>query len=224
MTTALIIVGILIVFVIGFVKIFTKHFRVIREIEFANEYRNKFVEFTNKYFENYDQWRHSGNLDGELYVWLTLNVNKIQNILGSMGEMTFRPTFQNYFIPNYEIIINTIPKFRQGRVETFEANSVDDCLLRYIGHQEENSNNIVSFLKNPIIWFREGFREVISLPLLILNCFGLFSLRTVFKIKNSLIYNFIAGFLALLSLISALITIILGYDQTIILINRFLEK
>jgi len=224
MATVLIIVGILIVFVIGFLKIFNRLSSIVKEIDFANEYRNKFVGFTNKYFANYDQWRHSGNLDSELYVWLTMNVNKIQNILGSMGEMTFKPAFQNYFVPNYEIIINTIPKFREGQVEAFEVNSVDDCLLRYIGHQEENRKNISSFLKNPIIWFREGFREIFSLPLLILNWFGIFSIRTVYKIKNSLIYKVIAGFLALLSLISGLITIILGYDQTIIIINRFLNE
>ena len=153
MATALIIAGILIVFVIGFLKIFKRLSSIVKEIDFANEYRNNFGRFTNKYFENHDQWSHSGNIDGELYVWLTLNVNKIQNIMGSMGEMTFKPAFQNYFVPNYEIIINTIPKFREGRVEAFEVNSVDDSLLRYIGYQEENRKSIVSFLKNPIIWF-----------------------------------------------------------------------
>jgi len=224
MVTTFIILGIFIVFVIGFIKISKTLSRVIKEIEFANEYRNKFVDFVNKYIQNNDMRSQSGNLDNHLYVWLTKNVNKIQNNLGSMGEMTFKPAGQNYFVPNYEIIINTIPRFRTGRVEAFEINSVDDCLLRYIGQHEENRKEIVPFLKNPIIWFREGFKEILSLPLLILNWFGIFKLRTVNRIKNSLIYKIIAGFLAFVSLVSGLITIILGYNQTINLINRYLEK
>jgi len=79
MITAIIISGILVIFIIGFVQVYNRHNRLVKKIDFAGEYRNKFVEFANKYFKTHDRWSRSGDLDGELYVWLTMNVSKIQS-------------------------------------------------------------------------------------------------------------------------------------------------
>ena len=182
MTTALIIIGIVLIFLIGFIQVFRTHSRTIKKHELASEYRNKFIEFANKYFENYDRWSGSGNFDGELYVWLTKNVSKIQSNVGHFGIMDYIAPFQTYSISNYQIIINTIPKFREGKIENFDVNSVDDCLLRYIGYIEEQSNGNIKNLKNPIIWFRIGFQEIISIPLFVLNWFGIFSKHRVKRV------------------------------------------
>lgn len=224
MITTLIILSILTVFIIGFVQVYNRHSRVVKKIEFAGEYRNKFYDFATKYFENYDRWSRSGNLDGELYVWLTMNVSKIQNYVDSFGVMSYKPAFQNYMINNYQIIINTIPKFREGQVENFDVGAVDDCLLRYIGYLEEYSKDTLKNLRNPIVWFREGFREILSVPIFILSWFGIISNRTVKSIKDSLIYKVISGFIALVTLVSGLVTIVVGYDQTLEFVNRFLGK
>lgn len=220
MITTLIIFSILTVVVIGFALVYNRHSRVIKKIEFAGEYRKKFVEFANKYFKTYDRWSRSGDFDGELYVWLTMNVSKIQSYVGSFGEMTYKPAFQNYMINNYQIIINTIPKFREGQVENFDVGAVDDCLLRYIGHLEEYSKDTRKNLRNPIVWFREGFKEIMSIPIFILSWFGIISNRTVSSIKNSLIYKVISGLIALVTLVSGIVTIIVGYDQT----REFIKK
>ena len=220
MITTLIILTILSVIAIGFVLVYNRHSRIIKKIEFAGEYRNKFIEFANKYFKTYDRWSRSGDFDGELYVWLTMNVSKIQNYVGSFGEMTYKPAFQNYMINNYQIIINTIPKFREGQVENFDVGAVDDCLLRYIGHLEEYSKDTHKNLRNPIVWFREGFKEIMSIPIFILSWFGIISNRTVSSIKNSMIYKVISGFIALVTLVSGIVTIIVGYDQT----REFVKK
>lgn len=224
MVTAIILIGCFLVFLIGFIEVYKQHSRVIKKIEFASEYRNKFVAFGKKYFKNYEHWSRSANLDSELYVWLTMNVSKIQKYLGSFGVMSYKPAFQNYMINNYQIIINTIPKFREGQVEKFDVGAVDDCLLRYIGHLEEYSKETLRNLKNPVIWFREGFKEIISIPIFILNWFGIFSSRTVNSIMDSIIYKILTGIIALVTFVSGLVTIILGYDQTIEFINGFLGK
>lgn len=224
MITTLIILGILTVFIIGFVQVYNRHSRVVKKIDFSGEYRNKFVEFANKYFQTYDRYSRSGDFDGELYVWLTMNVSKIQNYVGSFGVMSYKPAFQNYMINNYQIIINTIPKFREGQVENFDVGAVDDCLLRYIGYLEEYRKDTLKNLRNPIVWFREGFREILSVPIFILSWFGIISNRTVNSIKDSLIYKVIAGLIALVTLVSGLVTIVVGYDQTLEFINRLLGK
>jgi hypothetical protein len=48
MTTTLIILGILTVFIIGFVQVYNRHSRVVKKISFAGEYRNKFVSHPNE--------------------------------------------------------------------------------------------------------------------------------------------------------------------------------
>lgn len=223
MTTAIIITGIILVLLIGFISVYKRHFSVLKKINFAGEYRNKFVEFANKYLKDYDRFRQSGDLDNELYIWLTMNVNKIQSSVGIFGVMSYKPAFQNYMINNYQIIINTLPKFREGQVEHFDVGSVDDCLLRYIGHLEEFKKDTERNLKNPIIWFREGFKELFAIPIFILSWFGIFSRRTVDNIMDSFIFKIISGLIALVTLVSGLVTIIVGYDQTIEFINKLLK-
>lgn len=220
MMPTIIILGILTVFITGFVQIYNRHSIVLKKSYFAGEYRSKFIEFSNKYFETYDRWSRTGDFDGQLYVWLTMNVNKIQSNLGRFGIMDYIAPLQTFRVSNYQIVINTIPKFRDGTVKDFDVNSVDDCLLRYIGYLEEYSQNTQQNLRNPIVWFREGFREILSVPIFILSWFGIISNRTVNLIKDSLIYKVISGLIALLTLASGLVTIVVGYDQTLEFVNR----
>lgn len=222
MTTAIIISGILFIFFIGFVQVYNRHKKVVKKIDFADEYRNKFVEFANKYFKTHDRWSQSGDLDGELYVWLTMNVSRIQNYLGTFGIMDYIAPFQTYKVSNYQIVINTLPKFRNGSIQDFDDNSVDDSLLRYIGYLEEHSKDTLKNLRNPIVWFREGFREILSIPIFILSWFGIISNRTLNSIKDSLIYKVISGLIALVTLISGIVTIVVGYDQTLKFISKLL--
>ena len=224
MITTLIILGILTVFIIGFVQVYNRHSGVVEKIDFAVEYRNKFVKFTNKYFQTHDRYSRSSDFDGELYVWLTMNVSKIQNYVGSFGVVSYKPASQNYMINNYQIIINTIPKFREGRVWNFDVGAVDDCLLRYIGYLKEYSKDTLKNLRNPIVWFREGFRKILSVPIFILSWFGIISNRTVNSITDSLIYKVIAGLFALVTLVSGLVTIVVGYEQTLEFVSRLLGK
>ena len=222
MTTTIVIIGILLIFFVGFIQLFKTNSQIIKKHEFASDYRNKFIDFTNKYFEQSDRGNKSGSFDNELYVWLTKNVTKIQNNIGGFGIMSYKPAFQNYMINNYELIVNTIPKFRKGEVEGFDITSVDDCLLRYIGHIEERSKHTLNNLRNPIIWFRIGFQEIISIPLFVLNWFGIFSKRRVNGIMESTIYKIFTGIIALITLISGIVTIIQGKEKTIEFINRIL--
>jgi len=223
MTTTLIIAGLVCVFLFGFINIFLRLSRIASNIDFASEYRNKFIEFANKYVATYNKQSNPGTLDGDKYVWLTMNVTKIQNAVGNFGIMTFKPAFANYMINNYQIIVNSLPKFRDGSIDNYEVNSVDDCLLRYIGNLEDYRTDAIKNLKNPIIWFREGFKELISLPLFIFYWFGIFSKRTLRFIMNSFIYKMIVGLFAFIAFVSGLVTIIVGYKQSMEIIRKLID-
>ncbi|HRQ70268.1 MAG TPA: hypothetical protein PLW78_08205 [bacterium] len=224
MIKVIVFAGIFIIFIVGYFIVKKKQSVLEKNDIFVKEYHNKFIDFANIYAKSYDSWNKSGNIDPDLYRWLTLNVSKIQNIIGSFGVMSYRPALGNHYLHNYQIIINTIPKFRSGTVMIIDIETVEDSLLRYAGDLEENKRENSRKLKNPIIWFREGFREILSIPLLILNWFGVFTENRVDKITESLLYKTIAGVFAFVTFASGLVTIIVGYESVINFIHKLMAK
>ena len=222
--TALIITIFIFVFALGFITIFRRYQRILKEKNFGVEYRNRFVEFANKYFETTHGYYSQKNFDTELYIWLTKNVNEIQANLGHLGKMHYVAAFQMYEVKNYEVVINTLPKFRDGKIESFDVNSTDDCLLRYIGSMKKIIESLSKKLKNPIIWFKEGFQEIISLPLYIFNWFGILSDRAVARVTTNVIWKVLAGLGGLVTFVSGIVTIIQGKDQTIELLRHWFGR
>lgn len=207
----LILIGIfLLVLIFGFVKILKRLNSKISEINFTSEYRNTFVEFATQYLNPEDK-----QFNGEKYLWLTKNANKIQSNIGHTGMMDYIAPFRSHIIKNYQIILNTLPKFRDGSVESFDINSVDDALIRYVGDLEELEGYYRKRIKNPLIWFQEGVNEILGLPLLILTSFGILSQRSMYRIKHNIIFRVISGIVGLTSFIAAIVTIIQGKEQTI---------
>lgn len=138
--TPLIILFFLFIIVTGFVVLRKSYVLTQEKLDFTSEYRNQFVSFVNNFNKTYNRFERRGEVDHEKYVWLTKNANKMQGILGQTGLMEYIGPFQQYTISNYNIIINTIPKFRDNTITDFDINSADDCLLRYIGIVEEHTN------------------------------------------------------------------------------------
>jgi hypothetical protein len=220
-----IILGMVAVLIIGFVKIISTCMKIAKNRDFISDFRNKFIDFANMYFESYDVYsRKSNNFDEELYVWLTMNVNRVQNLLGNYGRMYFVAPFQIYQVPNYEVVINTLPKFRNHSVESFEINSVDDCLLRYLGTLQERLEKLERIIKNPFIWFKTGIQELLSIPLYFLNWFGVFGNKTLSKIIGGLFYRVFTGIIAFVAFLSGIVTIITGWKPTIQFISNIFCK
>jgi hypothetical protein len=157
-------------------------------------------------------------------VWLTKNVSEMQGNLGSYGVMVYRAPLGAFVANNYQILINTLPKFAQNNVDQFEVNSSRDCLLRYAGSMELLERKERGKLKNPLIWFSEGFRQLLALPVYLLNWFGLLNDRSVRKFTGNLVFKFLSGILSLLSGISALVTIIQGKEETISFLKRLFHS
>ncbi|HEX9512988.1 MAG TPA: hypothetical protein VF939_21005 [Puia sp.] len=206
--------------VIGFINLI-KRYRLFQSFhDFAFEYRNKFVEFANKYSNSFDRYSRTGDFDYELYTWLTKNVNRIQANLGHIGVMNYVAPFQMYQVKNYQIIINTLPKFREGKISDFDINACDDSLLRYIGSVEDTLGKIKKKIKNPFIWFKEGFQEIFNLPFYLLNWFGVLSDSALAKVTRNAFYKLATGIGALVTFASGVVTIIQGKEQTIEMIRK----
>jgi hypothetical protein len=205
---------------IGLYTILNKLKGFQNDLKFAFEYRDKYVSFANTFLSTYNQFSGNGTIDNEKYIWLTKYVTKIQSNMGQFGIIDLIPPFQTYHIKNYQLIVNSIPKFRAQNIDKFEINSTDDSLLRYIGNLEEIINQVQKKIKNPIIWFQEGIQSIISLPLHILSWFGIISKQLIYKVKGNIIFKLFTGITGLIAFISGIITIIVGKDEAIEILKK----
>lgn len=224
MQTTIIILLIIGIFIAGFIILYRRQSWTLKKFTDANEYRDKFIEFSNKYFDSYDSYTRTGQIDNSLYQWLTMNVNKIQADMGYFGVVDYLAPFRTHKVTNYRVLINTIPKYRDGDVKDRDVNLVDDCFLRYLGFVRDKEAIASKNLKNPLIWFREGIRTIVGIPLLILNSFGIFNTRTVERITDNIVFKILSGIIALVTLVSGIVTIIIGYDQTIKFISDHFSR
>jgi len=208
-----IIIVFIIILSIGIYNVLKQYFTLSKKIKFAETYLDKFVQLCNSYDENIYNINQSPIYDRELYIWLTLNVEKITSKMGKMSETHF---FSGGLeVPKYSLILNTLPKFRDRTLDQFHINSSQDSLLRFIGVQIEKMEYASKDIWNPIIWFRQGVREIVSSPFTLLHFFGLIKSPTMISIKNSGFMKIITAIFSIIAAISGIVTIITGYAPSI---------
>lgn len=220
MMTIVGIVILLLILLVGYIKL-RKEFSGLEEaIEFASEYRKCFNELVTSYFDSYDRYERRGSFSGEMYEWLTKNVERIQRRLGQLGIIDYTAPFNKFRAPRYEVIINTIPKFRDGTITEYDANWVDDCLLRYVGSKEELLKESGMELRNPFIWFRTGIQNILTIPLYVLNWFGIINKGVLYRVTGNVFFKVLGGVAAIIAFAANLVTIFGSWSNLI----TFLQK
>ena len=198
--------------------------KIVKQIDFTNEFRNKFVELSNEYFEGHNTFPKSSKVNNDLHHWLTKNSIQMQGELGIFGIIEYVAPFQTYRIKHYEVIINTLPKYRDGNVSQFDVHTCDDTLLRFIGVLEKQLQESKKQMKNPFIWVQRGFQTILSLPIFLLKSFGIISDNSFNKITRSLFYKIMTGIAGLIAFLSCIVTIIQGREATIQFIQQLLGR
>lgn len=210
-----------IVLIIGVTKTLKRYNDIKKTLEFSTEYLNKFVQLRDSYDENIYNQREGPKLNYDLHTWLTLKVNKMERLLGRQGRMHY--IFGNISVPNYSIIINTLPKFRDRSLMQFDVNSTEECLKRYIGSRLDYLEEGAKQRWNPLIWFREGMKEIVGFPFIVMYYFGLIQQPTIMAIKRSFIFNLITFLVSLIGLLASIVTILAGYDGSIAFLYKMLD-
>ncbi len=221
MEILVVILALLIVLVIGFITILRKNKENESNLDFTYLYQNKFAEMSKKYLSTFNKLSFEGQIDNDLYVWLTKNVSRIHKILGVFGIMEYySDPIARQRISNYHIIINTLPKFQNHNIQKFDINSTNDCLIRFCGELENRITLNKKELKNPILWFRYGIQIILTSPLLLLNWFGIIGKKRVNEITENVVFKFVSGIVSLIGFLSGLVTIIAGYDEVVQFFNK----
>jgi len=201
-----------IVLSLGFVRLVREKSRVSEEISFSDDFFRKLKA----YFE-------SNGRDNESYVWLTHRSRKMQSQMGAYGiYASYKPPYANFQYQNYPVILNMLPELRKtlddsvlsrGDLAKQYAVSLQETIIRYVGVMEDMENEYFKSIRNPVMWFRDGIRVIVALPLSILGWLGVLSEKSVSSLISSKEFRLVTAFVGIVSFVSAVMGIALGWEQ-----------
>lgn len=199
----------ILILVIGALSIYVKIYALAKYYNFSNEFLNKLQIYIK-----------SNGRDNISYTWVVSKSSKMQNYIGPLGIVQYRPAYQNYIINDYELIINGLSELRKYYESPYlmelageMAQILQEALIRYIGTLDDLKEIYFTQFKNPIVWFREGIQIMIGLPFQVLVWFGIVSSGLVNKFTANIIFKFLSGIIALLTFLGTVITIVLGWEN-----------
>lgn len=152
--------AIVVLLLLGYVQMKLAHNMAVQKYKELTEYSQTFDSFATALLR--------GSFDGDLYAWLTHNVNHIHQVLGYDGYFReFTTPYTREVFHNYAIIPNLLSELRRGDERTRQhiIMMCDDALLRGMGTIEQRGRELETERRNPLIWLREGVRFVATLPI-----------------------------------------------------------
>ena len=225
MNTWQIILALVVLLFIGGVRQLLALRYCVKQHELACEFLGKFIE-----------WCNGRANDNALYDWILRKSEVLQLALGHSGLMNIRRPFESGYHTNVPILLNSIPEihhafhdemFRGNSISqnnlAFSIQSVDGCLRRFIGSQEERIRRERFRLLNPAVWFGGGIAWLMELPLAILSEAGGISSHRRMAIVSSRIFSLFSGLVALASFVATAMAIVLGWETFISIITRWAQ-
>lgn len=190
------------------------------------------VQLAIDYLEHLKSYVTSHGNDSEAYGWLVHRSTRMQRQLGSAGiYAAYRPPYARVQYTNYPIILNMLPDLRHALNDhslqdvAFQyASALQDTLVRHLGTLDDVMEQSDASLRNPIIWLREGVRAVMALPIQILSWLGAISESTVAAVSGGRTFMAISAFSAVIGFVSAVMGIILGWQQFLEMATAWLAR
>lgn len=195
----------------------------------ASKHTQNCIAFADEFLLKVEEYVQSKGEDILSYEWLITNSSQMQSALGIMGiAEQYKPPFANYMIPNYAIIVNTLPELRQAierrsRIAYEDYITIRETILRYIGVVNQQKSKFEKNLKNPLIWFFRGMTQILSFPFYILQWAGLLSSDFISRLERSVIYKILSGFVGLVGFIGSIVSIVVEWDS-IVLFLRYIQS
>lgn len=219
---AILVFALVLVLSLGLLSLIREKSHVSEDIAFSDEFMHKLKAYV-----------ESNGRDNEPYAWLTHRSSKMQKILGAYGVYaSYRLPYANLQYQNYPIILNILPELRKTLEDKFlsrgglaqqYAFSLQETIIRYGGVLEDRENEFFKSIRNPVVWFREGIRIIVALPLSILEWFGILSEKSVSALISSKAFRLCTAFFGIVSFVSAVMGIALGWEQFQAMLKGWLD-
>ncbi|MCL2249098.1 MAG: hypothetical protein FWC13_07480 [Oscillospiraceae bacterium] len=218
------------VVVIGFIVNAKRYYELNKRIEFTGSYSDSLVKFINTLFDQRD-------FDNEAYASLTRDIIQIQTELGDDGVIYMHDPLRGIAINNYQLLPNFLPKLKAFLSETSgyanefyvknimnEASACADMLMRHLGRLHSGRGAVRKKMLNPVKCLVAGARFILSFPLMIISEFGIMSKRMLRNVQNSFIVKIVVGIISLAGSLSAVITIVVGWDEFTSIVSGFINR
>jgi hypothetical protein len=200
--------------VVGFARLRHRRSELVEDVKFGAE----FMEHLQVFFR-------SRGKDNAAYAWLTQNSLRMQRELGAFGWLTaYRRPFDS-IVHNHAAVITTLLPELYGELNNVGYSgpneiavaqmqqTLQEVIIRHGGLLQERDQAIVRDLRNPVIWFREGVRAVVYLPVSLLTWLGLAPAASADRVSGSFLGRFLTGVIGVVTLVAALVTIAVGWDE-----------
>lgn len=199
-----------------------------KRAEFTVDFNNKFFDFANDAFT-------AKRMNSEKYNAVIKDVDKIQEELGMDGVINgFVDSLKGIQGSNYQLFMNIMPEIRTAlsnvgySVMDERINQLmglcEDALRRHIGNLDRAIEHEKKGLWNPITCMGEGIRWIVGLPVDILQWAGLYNDGRSRRIKASFIFKAISNLIVFIGLVSSIVTIVLGWDEFLEIINNCIGR
>ena len=193
-------------------------------IDFIVAYNNHFVVVAENYLKK-------GYADSsENYDFCISNVDRIQAELGRDGIVYMSDNLRGVRIRSYALFSNIFVEMRQSSGLMFTSlmrermaslfGTCTDALRKHIGNLDHETDFLMKKLYNPFSCFSKTIQWILDLPIRILVSFGIINSNKRSEISNNIIYKLIGLAINIISFVSAIMTIILGWDDFLELIIR----
>ena len=213
---------------LGFIMNLIDLYNIIKRTNFTNQYHKKFIELVEELFSN-------KTFNNHLYYELTLEVKAMQYELGSDGIYAcITDKLKGFTANNYQVLINFLPELKHVIANWHNsimmdryiqsAQDCDDMFIRHMGTLKNLEKAVRKRLINPLCLFSDGMKFVISLPVLMLNWLGVISDKSTRKIRQSKFIKVINSLGVIVGLISAIFTIVLGWNDFLQLISKLFNR
>lgn len=211
---AFVIIGIII---LGFIMKYIELNNIIKRGEYTNNYRIKFIELI-------DGIMSQSCFNQQLYYELTEDVKSMQDELGSDGIFAYvADNIRGFSTSNYQLLVNFLPELRNAINErdnwiimnriNQSAQYCDDMFIRHLGTLKETESSIRKNLFNPFSCFSDAIKFIVSLPILLLNWFGVISDKTTRRAKHNWIIKILNIIVTLIGFIGGIMSIVMGWSE-----------
>lgn len=199
----------------------------IKRKQFIVTFQNNFISLANNFLTSH-------SLNSVFYERCIHDVDKIQKELGDAGVIAeFIDPLSGIRCRNYQLFMNIFPELR--KLGSMPDNNViairceqliglcDDALRRHGGNLDRAIDQLNRQLCNPITCLGNGFRWIIWLPGNILEWSGIISSQRVHAVHQNRLVKFAENVIVFIGLIGSIFTIILGWNDMVNFIAKFLE-
>lgn len=203
----------IVIAICGYMKQKKRRNALINHCDFLVNYRNQFIQYANE-------------SDPEAYRYLNQHMTKAQDYLGAVGIIDkLRLPFENVYHFNVPVLamLSHIASYKDNDLPYNEyARMIDDTLTRAVGDHEDAIECLGKKIHNPFYCFYIGFNAFFSLPFIAVS----YMLTGENRIESNKVLRVVlkatATIVQVLGLLSALITIVVGWEDFLVIISNWL--